>query len=305
MPPTTRRTLALCVAVSGLLLASCTLSPDGERVTPTPTPPPPVYTAELRLPGDAATILAGDDDVTIAAAASSAMFTSAPVAVVAPSGDVDSQLRGASIAVALGAPLLLISTDPILEPGAAPSADPGAEPPATDPATDPGAPPADGVTPTPSAPDPNDLALEELARLGVLAVLTVGDVTVDATEVFPVPDDDAALAELIRIALPVAPLAAGAEEGWSDVDVVAALDRDAPQLLVVEPVPVPSESPPATSGPTDEATGEPSDGATQVPVEDTSPLPHTTLAEPIAGGLLLTTGDVTDLGAVADRKSVV
>src|SRR5690606_34436689 len=102
MPPTTRRRLA-CVAVSSPLPAACTApSPDSDRDEPTPTPtPPPVYTAELQLPDAAATILEGDE-VALAAAASAAMFASAPVAVVAPRLDADAQLRGASVAVALG-----------------------------------------------------------------------------------------------------------------------------------------------------------------------------------------------------------
>lgn len=314
MPPTAHRTPALVVAACGLLLASCTLLPDGERVTPTPTPPP-VYTAELRLPEDATTIIDGQDDVTLAAAASSAMFTSAPVAVVAPSEDADSQLRAASIAVALGAPLLLISTDPILDPDTQPPAtDPAAEPPATDPsappATDPAASPS---TPTPSAPTPNDLALAELARLGVLAVITVGEVTVDlgtGTQVLPAPDDDAALTELIRVALPVEPLVVGGEAGLSEVDVVATLDRDAPRLLVITLAPVGGETtapatPEATptAEPDAEATdAEPTDGP-PAPVADNSPLPHSTLADPIEGGLLLTTGDIVDLAAVATARA--
>ena len=295
MPATTRRTLAVFAAACGLLLTSCTLLPDGERATPTPTPPP-VYTAELRLPEEATTILEGNDDVTLAAAASGAMFTSAPVAVVAPSGDADSQLRAASIAVALGAPMLLIA-EPVLEPEAEPSASPGTENPTTEPTADVAAP-----TPTPT-PSPNDLTLAEIARLGVRAVITVGEVSVDlGAEALPAPEDDAALAELIRMALPVAPLIAGGEEGWSDVEVVSALDRDAPQLLVVQTVPPTGETaaPTATPRPATTPTAEPTDGP---PVADNSPLPHSTLAEPVEGGLLLTTGDVADLGAVATARA--
>jgi hypothetical protein len=318
MPPTHRRTLALTAC--GLLLAGCTMSADLDPVRPTPTPPP-VYTAELKLPDDATTILDGDDDVTLAAVTSSALFVTAPVAVVAPSGDIDAQLRAASIAVALGAPLLLIDPDPV-------SDTEGAETPAPDAAPDaaPEAPEAEPGTeepaPAPSGPSPNELALAELDRLGVLAVLTVGDVEVDSrTVLLPVPDDDAALAELIRVALPVTQLNAGDEVGWSDVGVVAALDRDAPQLLDVQLVPVATATDPApsatesaaptmtprpeptdpTSEPTD-PTSEPTDGATADP-EDASPLPLTTLATPVDGGLLLTTGDPIEVAAVATARA--
>ena len=306
MPPTHRRTLALTAC--GLLLAGCTMSADLDPVQPTPTPPP-VYTAELKLPDDATTILDGDDDVTLAAVTSSALFGSAPVAVVAPSGDVDAQLRAASIAVALGAPLLLIDPDPVSDAEGAETPAPEAEPEA--PAAEPG---TEEPTPEPSGPSPNELALAELDRLGVLAVLTVGDVEVDSrTVLLPVPDDDAALAELIRVALPVTQLNAGDEVGWSDVEVVAALDRDDPHLLDVQLVPVAGATDPAPSvtgsaaptmtprpEPTD-PTPEPPDGATAT--EDTSPLPLTTLATPVDGGLLLTTGDPIEVAAVATARA--
>jgi len=312
MLPTTRRSLLACFAASSLLLAACTApTPDSDPVEPTPTPPP-VYTAELRLPDQPATIVEGPDDVALAAAASSAMFTSAPVAVVAPSRAADAQLRAASVAVALGAPLLILSTEPELEPEPDAAVAPEAE--ATEPGDAPGTETEPAATPTPGPPPTNELALAELSRLGVQAVITVGEVTLDLPQVTVVaaPTDDTALATLIRVALQVSPLHAGDEAGWSEVEVVAGLDRDAPTLLVIDPVPVPGATDQPATPPADAstaaapspaaatATDAPEDAA---PDADSSPLPLTELATPVEGGLLLTTGDIADVAAVATARA--
>ncbi|MCU1431358.1 MAG: hypothetical protein JWP95_463 [Actinotalea sp.] len=256
-----RSSTAAVVTASLALLVGCTAGTtapdpdDAPSVTASPTPEPPeVHTAELRLPDQPTSVVDVAEPDVRAAATSAAFYDSAPVAVVAPLEDPAAQARAASAAVALGAPLLLAAGS-----------------------TDPGEPTAD-----------------ELDRLGVLAVVTVGDVSLDLGEevaVVEAPSDDAALADLLRVELtPVAPPAAGAE-----LASVIALDRATPVL--------PSAAVPAPTGdsvPTDPAA--PADpGAPSEP--EGSPLPLTELPEPVSGGLLLTAGDPGDLAAVATARS--
>ncbi|WP_225755717.1 hypothetical protein [Actinotalea sp. Marseille-Q4924] len=265
MPRPTRTAL---VAVVALALAGCSVvAPDGEReslptATPTPTPEPPtVHQGEVSVPPDATTVLDAADPVAAALRTSETLFASAPVAVVAPADDVAAQLRAASAAVALGAPLLLDAADD----GAAAEAGEGTEDGSGDAAS-----PA--PTPSPDASDesapPTDATAAELDRLEVLAVLTVGEVTVDATEdvvVVAAPQDDAALAELLGTELGAAtPVAAGGE-----ATSVAGLDRAAPALLALE-----GAAPPAP-GAEDETTGSGTEapGATPGATPGTSPAP--------------------------------
>jgi len=262
------------VGACALLAVACTApaTPDG-TASPTPTPtPPPVYTAELRLPEEATTVVGGTAPATLAAGMSTALYESAPVAVVAPADDVAAQVRAASVAVALGAPLLLDT--------------PAAEVPATD---------APTATPTPAAADApaDDPTTAELDRLGVLAVLTVGDVMPEVGDdvvVVTAPEDDRALAELLRVELAAPPFEASPPPG-ADVSAVAALDRDAPTLLTPPPSPSPSSGPERTA---DAGPGE----------EDTTPeLPRTELAEAPDGALVLTTGAQAELAAVATARA--
>lgn len=257
------------------LLAACTApsTPDGSRsASPSPTPtPPPVHAAEVRLPDTATTVVGGTEAAVLAAGMSAALYASAPVAVVAPADDVAAQLRAASVAVALGAPLLLDA--PV-----APDDD------ATAPAT------AEPTTEAETADDPTDV---ELDRLAVLAVLTVGDVTVEVDDdvvVIPAPADDRALAELLGVDLTPPPFAETPPPD-AEISSVAALDREAPTLLTSDPTPDP------TPDPTDEPTSDP-DAST-----DDRDLPLTELADAPEGALVLTTGAVTDLAAVATARA--
>jgi hypothetical protein len=300
-----------CVAA---LLAACTVTgqPDGSRTSPSPAPPQ-VHTAELRLPEAPATVVDGADAATLAAGTSAALFTSAPVAVVAQDFDPERLLRAASLAVALGAPLLLDASAT----------------PATSARTGAGADPAVGPTETP-AQAPDDVTAAELDRLDVLAVLTVGDVQIEATptrDVVPAPDDDAALAALLGLTLERTVVEATGDPAV-DVSAVAGLDRAAPLLLSIGPAPAadaeatepdPDEELGAATPDADDAdAGDPSPtrypGDTSDTSESSDPtdtsetpagpaLPLTELAEPPTGGLVLTTGDPADLAAVATARA--
>ncbi|WP_214365661.1 hypothetical protein [Pseudonocardia sp. H11422] len=87
----------ITAAVVGLLLSGCTTEP----AQPTEVAP------QLKVPGDRTTVLAGDDAALLAVSTSEALYDSAPVVVLAADGDVAGQARGASLAVALGVPLLV------------------------------------------------------------------------------------------------------------------------------------------------------------------------------------------------------
>lgn len=289
--------LATCVAA----LTACTEArPDTPSPTPTPTP---VLQGEARLPDGPAAVLPGADDVTLALSASAAFYASSPVAVLAPSLDPEAQLRAASVAVALGAPLLL---EPLPEPAPLEGADPApADPAPADPA------PADGAAPppTPAAPSVADVAAE-LERLGAVAVVTVGAVGQDLpgdVAAVPAPADRRDLAVLVGRDLPASPVTAD-DAGTGDVAAVAALDRDAPALLTTDATPAdePASEPTATDEPTDEPTGEPvAKAATSTPSPTASApaLPVTELPDAPDGGLVLTTGDPAEVAAVATARA--
>lgn len=286
--PTTAATavtavLATCVAA----LTACT---DARPDTPSPTPTPtPVLQGEARLPDGTAAVLPGTDDVTLALSASAAFYASSPVAVLAPSLDPEAQLRAASVAVALGAPLLL---EPLPEP--APLPDPDVAP--TDPA------PADGAAqaPTPPAPPSTADVVAELERLGAVAVVTVGAVGQDLppeVAAVPAPADDDELAALVGRDLPRAPVAAD-DAGTGDVAAVTALDRDAPALLTTDTLP--------SDGSADGPTGEPvakAAASSPSPTPSAPALPLTELPGAPDGGLVLTTGDPAELAAVATARA--
>lgn len=320
---TTGPRVVATLATGALVLAACTA--QGPTPTPTPTPtPPPVHQGEARVPDGPATVLPDPTEAALAVGASQAFFASAPVVVVS-APDPAQRLRAASIAVALGAPLLMDPTsrgipdepvDPPADDGVAGAPDPAAPDPA-DPAPEPGA--ADGAAEDP-VDEGADATAAEVRRLGALAVVTVGDVLADLppdVDVVPAPDDDDALADLLRVALGTRTL----EDPGAEVAAVGELDREAPALLVVGPPDAEPADPGAGSthpdaGPTStpEASGpadgtqppdaEPADPTTD-PTADADPtaLPLTELPEAPDGGLLLTTGDPAELAAVATARA--
>ncbi|WP_158615032.1 hypothetical protein [Cellulomonas sp. PhB150] len=115
------RGAAAGVVVLGLLVA-CTegttpsASPSSSAPSSAPATPSPVASApadpppagsEVAAPAAAATVVDAGPAVA-ALEASRAVFVSAPAVVVADAGDPDGQLTAASIAVAVGAPVLLV-----------------------------------------------------------------------------------------------------------------------------------------------------------------------------------------------------
>ena len=256
---------ALCLAVGACTAPSPQPDPD-RSAAPTPSPTPSEsapVVAELTAPAEPATVLDGPDPAALAVAVSAALYASAPVAVVAPADDVPAQVRAASLGVALGAPVLLA---------------------------------------TPTAAGATDPLTAELERLGVTAVLVVGaaaPVVPDGVTAVPAPEDPAALAEVVG-ALEAAPEVAPGGE----VAAVATLTREAPVLLTAAPA-VPAD-PAAEPDPTATPTPSPEDPADDDEATDgeaADGLPDTALADPLADTLVLTTGDVFDLAAVATARA--
>lgn len=114
-----RRALACALALAcaaGLAACTADTSPDPGPTAPSasgttsPVPEPQSRAAGLRLPDAPTTVLPAGGPA-LAAAASAALFDSAPVVVLAADGDVAAQVRAASVAVGLGAPLLLAGGD--------------------------------------------------------------------------------------------------------------------------------------------------------------------------------------------------
>lgn len=198
------RASRVTIAATLVLLAGCTAAdPEPGPTTPTTTTPPPLR-AELTLPAASTTALPGLG-AELALATSRALFARAPVVVLGPA---EPSVAAASVAVALGAPLLQVAAP------AAPTTDPDVAG-ATEPATAPGTPTVTGTSGPPAW-------QAEVARLGA-EVLVVVDTAVD-----PVPG----------VAL-VGPEAAGLP-GPVPVDgdpvlAVAALDRTRPTVLTAVP----------------------------------------------------------------------
>jgi hypothetical protein len=185
--------------VSGAVLAGCTAT---EAIRET------IATPRLSGPAEPATVLAPTAPVPLAVATSAALYTGAPVVVLAADGDAGGQAGAASAAVALGAPMLLT---------------PGA-----------GADPADSTAVT-----------GEVARLGPQALLTVGQAAHDwaaqsAVGVRVVPATPDAVAGLVK----VDPRDARVVDPATLTDAVGGLDRGRPEVLTVA---MQAEAPSATA----------------------------------------------------------
>ncbi len=192
---------------SGAVLAGCTATDAIREVIATP---------RLGAPADPATVLAPTAPVPLAVAASAALYTSAPVVVLAADGDAGGQAGAASAAVALGAPMLLT-------PGA--SADP-----------------ADATA-----------VAGEVARLGPQALLAVGQGAQEwaaqkAGGPRVVPAAPEALAGLIKVDV----RSARAVDPSTLTDAVGGLDRAKPELLTVATATV---TPPVAAGPSSAPVG--------------------------------------------------
>ena len=183
-----RARVGVALMTSGAVLAGCTATDAIREVIATP---------RLDAPADPATVLAPTAPVPLAVAASAALYTSAPVVVLAADGDAGGQAGAASAAVALGAPMLLT-------PGA--SADP-----------------ADATA-----------VAGEVARLGPQALLAVGQGAQEwaaqkAGGPRVVPAAPEALAGLIKVDV----RSARAVDPSTLTDAVGGLDRAKPELLTV------------------------------------------------------------------------
>ncbi|MDT0166341.1 hypothetical protein Q9R32_12330 [Actinotalea sp. AC32] len=283
MPP---RTAVATVSVL-VLLGACTwiavdaAAPPGPTRTVTEQPParttppePVVVPAEVALPAEATTVVAGDDAATASLSVSRALYAAAPVAVVAPADDVDAQLLAASAAVALGAPVLVDADRAVGD----------------------------------------DATADELERLGARVVVTTGGVAVTTgTPFVEAPADPAALATTVRdLVLDAVPPAAQPVDvaAGGEVAAVAALDPAAPVLLRVPGAAGAPGTPPADDAPTapptepaadDDASAPPSAAPSAPPTDRDA---HLARPEPApAGSVLLTTGAATDVAAVATARA--
>jgi hypothetical protein len=111
VPALVAATAAVCLAIAGCTDSTSANAPA--QAQQQEQGQPVVFThAEPDAP---ATVLPAEDDAQAAALAAQALFTTAPVAVVAPAADVPTQVRAASAAVALGAPLLVGAEDQLTD----------------------------------------------------------------------------------------------------------------------------------------------------------------------------------------------
>jgi len=127
------RRLSTALLVPALALTACSAASEpagapssagsaAESAAPaasaSPSPEVRLAGAQLRVP-PASTVLPGTTALELATATSTALFASAPVVVLAGDGDLPSQARAATVAEALGAPLLLAPAAPAEGPVAA------------------------------------------------------------------------------------------------------------------------------------------------------------------------------------------
>ena len=116
-----RAAVALLAAllVCAALVAGCTAGPGPVPTSPgptpggspSPTPSPQPLRPRVSVPDAAATVLDATTPSRMALQATGTLFDRAPVVVVASTDDLAGQLTGASAAVALGVPLLLVGED--------------------------------------------------------------------------------------------------------------------------------------------------------------------------------------------------
>ncbi|QDB79712.1 hypothetical protein FE251_10240 [Georgenia wutianyii] len=253
---------ALCLA-----LTACAADVPAEQASPaaspSPTPEPGPEQGTVRTSEAAATVLPTGG---LALAASQTFFDRAPVVVLADDADPASQLRASSVALAVGAPVLLdddgaalateldrLDADWVLTVGDATLE----------------ARPGDETTPE-ATPDAED---------------ATGDVVV-----VPAPADDAALADLLGTTA-TEPLPA---EAGREVAALAGVERGSF---------TPLQAPVAETAPSDPATAPATAAPTTEPETQTAELPRLELPEALPSTLALTTGDATELLAAATARA--
>jgi hypothetical protein len=293
--PSRRKALACCVAA--FLLGLPTLSAcssgggdsarggrSGESGRSEPLRP------QVGPPDEATSVMPGGA-VETAVATSAALYDRAPVVLLAGERDAAAQARAASVAVALGAPLL-VAPGPAADPAdAAGTADPAD---ARDDEGDQGTAEDERVT------APDRAVTRELRRLDPRAVLTFGRPadrwagTHDVPSPVRAPADPADLAQLagdrVGDAEPVAPA--------DLLGAVAGLERDDPPLLSLTP---PSSS--ATAADDQDADDE--DGEDEGSDGDAGALPDVAPADPLDSVLVLADPDdpATDVAAAATARA--
>jgi hypothetical protein len=103
--------VAIVAAVASAALTACSEGSGSDPAEAQPEPPEAV-SASLRALEDQTVVIPSSSPAGLAAATSAALYERSPVVVVAGDGDLGGQARSASVAVGLGAPLLLAPADP-------------------------------------------------------------------------------------------------------------------------------------------------------------------------------------------------
>ena len=263
--------LALLLA-SCLVAAGCTGgSSDGGDNSPGASHgssgQPAAISAVTAMPASPTTVAAGATASDLAIEACQAVFTSAPLVVVAATDDVRGQALAAAAAVHLGVPLLL-APPPAAPPGASTSAAPS----------------------TTAEPAATTALATELTRLGAKTVLAVGVGRqlagldgldgLDDVAVVTAPTDAAGFFALIK----ASPAVGQSVAASGLVAAVAALDPAHPAALTVT-----DASPPAPGTP----------GATVAPGE----LPDVAPATALDGLVVLATADPGSVAAAATARA--
>lgn len=265
-----------------LLLVGCSGIVDLDTEDPVPSPSPteteeparPIATAEE--PAAAYSLIASTDPAELAVGVSRAYLVGAQVAVLAPRDDRDAIMRAASIAAAVGAPVLLS----------------GAE---------------DASL---------DVELLRLGVVGVVTVGAVDLTVVDTTSlvVAPAPEDASELGEMLGASLTEVPMPAAEADDVAALLALAPGEVFAPGHGAPS-TSDPSEEADETAE-TTEATESGSDDAVETtdpastdptPAPEPTPvgeLPPLAAPERIEGSLVLSDGDPSQLAAIANARAV-
>jgi hypothetical protein len=167
---TVRRGTAIALA-GALMVVACTGDDDdadrserdgGRTSSPTTADPGPAR-SEARRPTEPTTVVPGETPGQLAVAATSALFTAAPLVVLAPEDDPTAQSRASAEAVELGMPMLLSPAPPAA----------GGEASTTT---------AAPTTTTAAAATASAALADELDRLGTETVLAIGTESVEWAE---------------------------------------------------------------------------------------------------------------------------
>src|SRR5262245_57189418 len=260
------------VAVGLTLAASTACSSDAPNDRPSEAAEAPAeILASVHVPVDDTVVVPSSTAAGLAVATSSALFEHSAIVVLAAEGDLAGQARAASVAVGLGAPLLL----------------------------------------APSSTDPAQAAAvrDELARLGAQAILAVGDQATSwarqadlGAPVVAAPADIGEVEDATGREL-------GDDQAVAPdqiIDAIAALEADRTPLLAVDTAPA-GASDSAPAGASDTAPAGASDTTTSPDSVDQSPgtadLPRVAPDAPLDTLLVLVARDPASLAAAATARA--